>query len=72
MPDDISFIGFDHFELSDVINPPLTVVEQPTDRLGQLAAKTVLRRVKGDYSDFPVHLRVNTKMILKDSVRKLK
>jgi len=72
VPDDISFIGFDHFELSDVINPPLTVVEQPTDRLGQLAAKTVLRRVKGDYSDFPVHLRVNTKMILKDSVRKLK
>jgi len=32
----------------------------------------VLRRVKGDYSDFPVHFRVNTKMILKDSVRKLK
>ncbi len=71
IPDDISFIGFDHFDLSDVINPPLTVVEQPTERLGELAARTVLRRVKGDYGDFPLRHKVNTRMILKDSVRKL-
>lgn len=71
IPDHMSFIGFDHFELSDVINPPLTVVDQPTERLGELAARTVLRRVKGDYDDFPLHLSVNTRLIVKDSVRKL-
>ncbi|HHY83498.1 MAG TPA: LacI family transcriptional regulator [Clostridiales bacterium] len=71
IPDDISFIGFDHFELSDVINPPLTVVEQPTDRLGELAAKLVLRRVKGDYEGFPARLSVNTRMIIKESVKRL-
>jgi LacI family transcriptional regulator len=71
IPEDISFIGFDHFDLSDVINPPLTVVEQPTDKLGELAARTVLRRVKGDYQDFPMQLGVNTRMIMKESVRTL-
>jgi LacI family transcriptional regulator len=71
IPDDISFIGFDRFDLSDVINPPLTVVDQPTKRLGELAASTVLRRLKGDYEGFPVQHSVNTRLILKDSVKKL-
>jgi LacI family transcriptional regulator len=71
IPDDVSFIGFDHFDLSDVINPPLTIVEQPRERLGELAARTVLRRIKGDYEDFPLRLSINTKMIMKDSVRRL-
>ena len=70
IPEDISFIGFDRFDLSDVINPPLTVVEQPTKRLGELAASTVLRRLKGDYEGFPVQHSVNTKLIIKNSVRK--
>ena len=68
IPDDLSFIGFDRFDLSDVINPPLTVVEQPTKRLGELAASTVLRRLKGDYEGFPVEHSVNTKLTIKESV----
>lgn len=71
IPDDISFIGFDHFDLSDVINPPLTIVEQPKERLGELAARTVLRRIKGDYEEFPLRHSVNTRMIMKDSVRRI-
>jgi LacI family transcriptional regulator len=71
IPDEISIVGFDHFELSDVINPPLTVVEQPTSRIGEMAARTVLRRIKGDYEDFPVSISVKTRMILKNSVRKI-
>jgi LacI family transcriptional regulator len=71
IPGDISIIGFDHFELSDVINPPLTVVEQPTQRIGEMAAQTVIRRIKGDYDDFPVSISVKTRMIIRDSVKKI-
>lgn len=71
IPGDISIIGFDHFELSDVINPPLTVVEQPTQRIGEMAAQTVIRRIKGEYDDFPVSISVKTRMIIRDSVKKI-
>lgn len=71
IPDDISIIGFDHFDLSDVINPPLTVVEQPTNRIGEMAAQTVLRRIKGDYEEFPVNISIKTRMIMKDSVKRI-
>lgn len=71
VPQQISIVGFDHFEFSDAINPALTVIEQPTDKIGEIAANLVLRRIKGDKEDFPVSLRVKTKMLLRDSVRTL-
>lgn len=71
IPDDVSFIGFDHFEAIDVVEPPLTVVEQPIERMGQLAAQFILKRIQGDYTDFPSIVRLNTKMTIRSSVRPL-
>jgi LacI family transcriptional regulator len=71
VPQQLSIIGFDHFEISDVINPSLTVIEQPTDKIGEMAAKTVIRRIRGDYSDFPVDLSIKTRMLVRDSVSRL-
>jgi DNA-binding LacI/PurR family transcriptional regulator len=41
-PEDISLVGFDDHPWSAVSNPPLTVVKQPSRRLGQVAAETML------------------------------
>jgi LacI family transcriptional regulator len=71
IPEDISFIGFDHFEAIDVVEPPLTVIEQPIERIGQLAAELVLKRIQGDYADFPTTVKLNTKMVIRNSVQKL-
>lgn len=71
IPEDISFIGFDHFEAIDVVEPALTVVEQPIERIGQLAAELVLKRIQGDYADFPTTVKLNTKMVIRNSVQKL-
>lgn len=70
IPDDVSFIGFDHFEAIDVVEPPLTVVEQPITRMGQLAAQLILKRIQGDYTDFPTIVKLNTKMTIRNSVQK--
>lgn len=69
VPQDVSVVGFDHFEFSDVIRPALTVIEQPTDKIGEAAARIVLRRIQGDLQDFPVHQRIKTRMLLRDSVQ---
>jgi len=71
IPEDISFIGFDHFEAIDVVEPPLTVIEQPIERIGQLAAELILKRIQGDYTDFPTTMKLNTKMVIRNSVQKL-
>jgi LacI family transcriptional regulator len=71
IPEDVSFIGFDHFEAIDVVEPPLTVVEQPIERMGQLAAQLILKRIQGDYTEFPAIVKLNTKMTIRNSVRSL-
>ncbi len=68
IPNDISLIGFDHFEASDAIEPPLTMIDQPIERIGRRAAELLLQRIKGDYAEFPTQLIFNTRMIVQNSV----
>jgi LacI family transcriptional regulator len=46
-PDDISLVGFDDPSWAAVSCPPLTVVRQPSTRLGQTAAQIMLDLING-------------------------
>jgi LacI family transcriptional regulator len=48
-PEDISLVGFDDNPWSAVSSPPLTVVKQPSRRLGQVAGEMILSLVNGDH-----------------------
>jgi DNA-binding LacI/PurR family transcriptional regulator len=71
IPGELSFIGFDHFEAIDVVEPSLTVVEQPIERMGQLAAELLLKRLQRGGNDFPTIIKLNTKMTIRNSVQQL-
>ena len=47
IPDEMAFIGFDDFELADILRPALTVVRQPTQQLGHEAANLLFARLNG-------------------------
>ncbi|MEU6484186.1 LacI family DNA-binding transcriptional regulator [Streptomyces sp. NPDC046887] len=47
LPADVSVIGFDDAEWATLIRPRLTVVSQPAQDLGGLAAEILLRRIDG-------------------------
>lgn len=68
IPEKLSFIGFDNIELSKVVKPPLSVVIQPMDLIGETAAKLLIRRLKGDNTSFPLMYRLKTEMKLNESV----
>lgn len=46
VPSDLSLIGFDDLPTGELVEPPLTVVVQPTYQLGVRAAELLLRRVE--------------------------
>jgi LacI family transcriptional regulator len=71
IPEDISLIGFDHFDPMDAIEPPLTLVEQPVEEIAQTTADLLLKRIRGDYAGFPQTITLNTRMLMRDSVRKI-
>lgn len=44
----VALVGFDDFELADLLRPPVTVVAQDVDAMGRTAAELLLRRLAGD------------------------
>lgn len=47
VPQNLSVIGFDDFEWSHLLDPPLTAVAQPVEAMGQEACRILLQRVSG-------------------------
>ena len=51
VPEEAALIGFDDFELAEILHPTLTVVRQPVYEVGRVAAGLLFDRLKRD--EFP-------------------
>jgi DNA-binding LacI/PurR family transcriptional regulator len=47
VPADVSVVGFDDIQSAAFQNPRLTTIRQPLRRMGELAAETLLKRIRG-------------------------
>lgn len=62
IPEDISIIGFDDFEMASLINPPLTVIARDAEAQGREAMEILLSKLSSDkqvstqHRTIPVHL----------------
>ncbi|WP_328472250.1 LacI family DNA-binding transcriptional regulator [Streptomyces sp. NBC_00448] len=50
-PERIALVGFDDFELADVLDPAITVVAQDAPGIGRVAAQQLFRRLDGIATD---------------------
>lgn len=71
IPEELSFIGFDNLQMAKIVKPPLSIVIQPMQQIGETAANTLLKRLKGDTGNFPAMYRLKTELVVKQSVREL-
>lgn len=69
VPDNVSLIGFDDFDLATFTDPQVTVVAQPIEKFGPLAAEILLKRIDGDTS-LSLSKKFATKLIIRGSVRR--
>ena len=56
IPDDVSFIGFDDQDWTTMVQPAVTVVEQPRQRLGATAATVLVGIIRGGSVEPVAHL----------------
>jgi DNA-binding LacI/PurR family transcriptional regulator len=69
-PEDVSIVGFDDLEFSELTQPSLTTVFQPGYHIGSLACQLLLERVRGAEHP-PERKLLNTELRIRDSVRSL-
>ncbi|MFN8078410.1 MAG: LacI family DNA-binding transcriptional regulator [Kineosporiaceae bacterium] len=63
---EVALVGFDDFELADLLQPAVTVVAQDPQEIGHLAAERLFARLDGDDSPFHTHV-VTTRLIVRGS-----
>ena len=70
VPEDISIIGFDDNLFSRVCTPRLTTVHQDADEKGRVAAQTLVGMITGK-APATKKIRLETRLVIRDSVRKI-
>ncbi len=71
LPAELSIIGFDNLELSQVVKPKLTIIAQPLEEIGAQAAARMLSRLAGDTPEEPQIITLSTRLQLGESVMKI-
>jgi LacI family transcriptional regulator len=48
VPNDISVVGYDNTMLAEMVDPPLTTVNQQMRKMGYIATELLIKRIKGE------------------------
>ncbi|NWJ51434.1 MAG: LacI family DNA-binding transcriptional regulator [Bacteroidetes bacterium] len=67
IPEDVAIVGFTESRLSDVIDPPLTTVMQPTFEIGRTSAQLLIEQIKSKHQIEPKTIVLNGKLNIRES-----
>ncbi|HEX5283467.1 MAG TPA: LacI family DNA-binding transcriptional regulator [Bryocella sp.] len=67
IPEQLAFIGFDDFDLADILRPSLTVVRQPVQRAGEEAAQLLFARLGANSDAATQKLSLPVELVLRRS-----
>lgn len=68
VPEDLSVVGFNDDEPAHTLDPALTTIHQPRERIGRLAARMLLERIRGSEEE-PVRYVLATTFVERDSTK---
>jgi len=66
VPQDVSVVGFDDIESAAYNNPSLTTIRQPLNQMGEVAARILLQRIRGQAA-FPDAVPILPDLVIRES-----
>jgi LacI family transcriptional regulator len=66
VPQDISVMGFDDIPGAAFHTPSLTTVRQPLNRMGEVAAESLLDRIEGG-KEYPAEIAIEPELVVRES-----
>ena len=70
VPEDVSVVGFDDIRIAAYNNPSLTTVRQPLQRMGEIAACTLLNRIE-HHENGPELIEVEPEFVVRNSTARV-
>jgi LacI family transcriptional regulator len=69
VPQDVSVLGFDDIPGAAFYTPSLTTVRQPLNRMGEVAAQSLLERIEGN-KEYPAEIAIEPELVVRESTAK--
>jgi DNA-binding LacI/PurR family transcriptional regulator len=69
VPQDVSVLGFDDIPGAAFHTPSLTTVQQPLNRMGEVAAQVLLERIEGK-KEYPCEIAIEPALVVRESTAK--
>ena len=66
VPEDISVVGFDDIQFAAFNTPSLTTVRQPLEKMGEIAAETLLARIESE-QEYPPEIAIEPTLVKRES-----
>lgn len=57
-------VGYDNLDVSRILRPPISMVVQSMDELGEETARLLLRRMAGDWDNYPTVRRLRSQLLI--------
>ena len=70
IPEDVEVIGFDNIGFSQLYDPPLTTIQQPTIEMGRRAAEILIRAIQGE-SESEKCIRLQPRLVVRKSTKNM-
>ncbi len=73
VPGDIGLIGFSNTDLTELLNPPLSIIKQPAFEMGEVAMGLLLQLIesKRPVTEFETKV-LKTELLIRGSTKKIK
>ncbi|MCK5278102.1 MAG: LacI family DNA-binding transcriptional regulator [Cyclobacteriaceae bacterium] len=71
MPDEISIAGFDDMGFTAYLTPSLTTVLRPVEEMSKEGTQILLNKIENSKMEEPGIIHLDTKLIIRDSVKKI-
>jgi LacI family transcriptional regulator len=69
VPEDVSVVGFDDIRIAVHNNPSLTTVRQPLQKMGEIAARTLLNRIE-EHEEWLPEISIEPEFVVRNSTRR--
>ena len=69
IPDEVAIVGFDETTWGELVDPPITVISQPTEEIGRTATELLFQRIQ-EPTRLPKTVILNGNLLVKESSRR--
>ena len=67
IPTDLSVVGVDDITLTEVVQPPLTTIRQPIEKIANMAVERLVARLQGTILEEQGHQILRPQLIVRSS-----